>query len=222
MVRLLEEGYACRSSNLTKSIELAQAALATSRELNDKALVAKSLSQYALFSMIQGEYDSAISMSKEALGYFEDLNDELGVAGAKYNLGGVYYKTNDYYLGMAHLTDCVNIYRKHDDHQNLARALKSLGTIYDYFGDRKNAIRTYEEAIAESQLAGDLNQEANAYNPLASIYLKQQNIQKATDLIDLSIAIKLKTGDTRGMAFALYGRGASLQYAAFLRDCRCC
>lgn len=207
MVSLLDEGYACRSGNLTRSVELAQTALSISREIDDKALIAKSLSQYALFSMIQGEYDSAISMSKEALVYFEELNDELGVAGAKYNLGGVYYKTDNYYLGMAYLTDCVNIYRKNDDHQNLARTLKALGTIYDYFGDPKNAIRTYEEAIAESKLAGDLNQEANAYNPLASIYLKQKNLQKATALIDQSIAIKQKTGDIRGLAFALYGRG---------------
>nr|WP_294792233.1 tetratricopeptide repeat protein [uncultured Mucilaginibacter sp.] len=207
VVSLLDEGYACRSSNLTRSVDLARQALSISRELDDKALVAKSLSQYALFLMIQGEYDSAISMSKEALAYFEELNDELGIAGAKYNLGGVYYKTDNYYLGMAYLTDCVNIYRKHNDHQNLARTLKALGTIYDYFGDPKNAIRTYEEAIAESKLAGDLNQEANAYNPLASIYLKQKNLQKATALIDQSIAIKLKTGDIRGLAFALYGRG---------------
>lgn len=207
IISLLDEGYACRSNNLNLSVELAHKALAISREIGDKALIAKSLSQYALFSMIQGEYDSAISMSKEALAYFEELKDELGVASAKYNLGGVYYKTDNYYLGMAYLTDCVNIYRKNNDHQNLARALKSLGTIYDYFGDPKNAIRTYEEAIAESKLAGDLNQEANAYNPLASIYLKQKNIQKATELIDQSIAIKLKTGDVRGLAFALYGRG---------------
>ncbi|MFD0752166.1 tetratricopeptide repeat protein [Mucilaginibacter calamicampi] len=207
VVSLLDEGYACRSSNLTLSVELAQKALSISREINDKPLVAKSLSQYALFLMIQGEYDSAINMSKEALAYFEELKDELGVASAKYNLGGVYYKTNDYYLGMAYLTDCVNIYRKNNDHQNLARALKSLGTIYDYFGDPKNAIRTYEQAIAESKLAGDLNQEANAYNPLASIYLKQKDIQKAIALIDQSVAIKQKTGDIRGLAFALYGRG---------------
>ena len=149
MVSLLDKGYACRSSNLTLSVELAHKALSISRELGDKALIAKSLSQYALFLMIQGEYDSAISMSKEALAYFEELEDELGAASAKYNLGGVYYKTDNYYLGMLYLTDCVDIYRKHNDHQNLARTLKALGTIYDYFGDPKNAIRTYEEAIAE-------------------------------------------------------------------------
>ena len=123
VVSLLDEGYACRSSNLTLSVELAQKALSISRELGDKALIAKSLSQHALFSMIQGEYDAAISMSKEALAYFEELKDELGVASAKYNLGGVYYKTDNYYLGMAYLTDCVNIYRKNNDHQNLLSSM---------------------------------------------------------------------------------------------------
>jgi signal transduction histidine kinase/ActR/RegA family two-component response regulator len=207
IISLLDEAYACRTNNLKRSTELAQTALAISRENHDIALLAKSLSQLGLFYMIQGEYEQAIALSQEAIEYFKGLNDEQGIADAKYNIAGVYYKTDNYHLGLINLVDCINIYRKHTDYHNLARTYKSLGTVYDYFGDEKNSIKAYEEAITAAKQVGDLNQESNAYNPLSSIYLKQHNIEKASELIDLSIAIKNQTGDIRGLAFALYGRG---------------
>ncbi len=207
VLSLLEEAYACRATNLNKSTALAKEALAISRKMDDVALLAKSLSQLALFSMIQGEYEQALSMSAEAINYFEGLNDEIGIANAKYNIAGVYYKSDNYHLGLINLIDCINTYRKYNDYHNLARAHKSLGTLYDYFGDEKNSIKTYEEAIAVSKMAGDLNLESNAYNPLSAIYLKQKNIEKAYELIDRSITIKKQTNDIRGLAFGFYGRG---------------
>ncbi len=137
VLSLLEEAYACRANNLNKSTTLAKEALAISRKMDDVALLAKSLSQLALFSMIQGEYEQALSMSAEAINYFEGLNDEVGIANAKYNIAGVYYKTDNYHLGLVNLIDCINTYRKYNDYHNLARAHKSLGTVYDYFGDEK-------------------------------------------------------------------------------------
>jgi len=204
---LLDEAYACRTNNLKRSTELAHQALALSKDLNDTALIAKSLSHSALFAMILGEYEPALSMSADAIKLFEELNDDKGIADAKYNIAGVYYKTNNYHLGLVNLVDCINTYRKYNDYHNLARSHKSLGTVYEYFGDEKNAIQTYEDSIDAAKKAGDLNLESNAYNPLSGIYLKQQQIAKAAELIDMSIDIKNQTGDVRGLAFGYYGRG---------------
>ena len=207
IVSLLDEAYACRTNNLKRSIDLAKQALVLSRELNDTALIARSLSHLSLFSMIMGEYENSLHMAEEAVKYFEELGDEKGIANAKYNIAGVYYKTDNYHLGLVNLIDCITTYRKFSDYHNLSRSHKSLGTIYEYFGDEKNAIKTYEDAITAAQKAGDLNLESNAYNPLSGIYLKQKNIDKALELIERSIAIKRQTGDIRGLAFGYYGRG---------------
>jgi len=206
IISLLEEAYACRTNNLKRSIDLAQKALSMSREANDKGLMGKSLTRISLFSMIMGEYENALLTAEEAIKYFGELNDEKGIADAKYNIAGVYYKTNNYHLGLVNLVDCITIYRKFNDYHNLSRAHKSLGTIYDYFGDEKNAVKTYEDAIKAGQKAGDLNLESNAYNNLSSIYIKRNDIEKAEELIERAINIKRKTGDIRGLAFSLYGR----------------
>ncbi len=222
IISLLDEAYACRSYNLKRSTELARESLSVSRDLDEPALIARSLSHLSLFCMIQGEYDDALRMGDEAIQYFKELNDEKGVADAKYNIAGVHYKTNNYHLGLVNLIDCITTYRKFNDYHNLSRAHKSLGTIYEYFGDEKNAIHTYEEAINAAKKAKDLNLESNAYNTLSGIYLKQNDIEKASELIESAIIIKNQTGDVRGLAFSLYGRGkvnlAEKKFAAAERD----
>ena len=216
VLSLLDEAYASRTNNLTRSTELAKQALAISMEANAPALIAKSLSELSLFAMIKGEYDYSMKASEEAIKYFEELKDEKGVADAKYNIGGIYYKTDNFHLGLVYLIDCLTTYRKFNDYHNQARTEKSLGTIYEYFGDQKKAVKSYEDSIESAKKAGDTNLESNAYNPLSGIYLKQGRLKKATDIIERSIAMKKKTGDIRGLAFSIYGRAKiyakTLQY----------
>jgi signal transduction histidine kinase/Tfp pilus assembly protein PilF len=207
VISLLEEAYACRINNLKRSTQLAKKALAISRKLKDKALLGKCLSHLSLFFMVMGEYKLSMAFSKEAIEYFEELHDEKGVADAKYSLAGVYYKTDNYHLGLVYLFDCLSIYRKFNDYHNQARVQKSLGTIFEYFGDEKNAVKSYESAIEAAKIVGDINLESNAYNPLSGIYLNRGDIKKALELIEKSMMMKKQTGDIRGLAFALYGRG---------------
>ena len=207
VISLLDDAYAGRINNLKRSNELSQKALSLSTHLNDKALIGRSLNQLALFAMIMGEHKRSMKMSEEAIGYFEGLKDEKGIADAKYNLAGIYYKTDNYHLGLVYLVDCLSIYKKFHDYHNQARVQKSLGAIYEYFGDQKNAVKSYKFAIKAARKAGDLNLESNAYNPLSGIYLNQNKIEKALEIIEKSMAIKKQTGDIRGLAFAIYGRG---------------
>lgn len=206
---LLKEAYAGRGHDLKQSIELATKALDISSHLGDMSLVGKSLNQLSLYCMIMGEYDQAIEKANEAILCFEKLDDEKGIADAKYNIAGTLYKTDNYHLGLIYLSDCLTIYKKFDDFHNISRVEKTLGTIYDFFGDQNNSVRSYENAIEAAKKAGDLNLESNAYNNLSGVYLKQGKIDKALELAESSIAMKRQTGDTRGLAFALYAPGKS-------------
>jgi signal transduction histidine kinase/CheY-like chemotaxis protein len=204
---LLEEAYASRVNNLAHSVELAEQALSLSRAMNDRALTGQSLNQLSLYFMIMGRNEESTALAQEAIQHFEELNDEKGIADAKYNIAGIYYKTDNFHLGLVYLIDCLGIYRKFNDYHNQSRVEKSLGTIYEYFGDQNNAVKSYENAIASAKNAMDLNLESNAYNNLSGIYLKQNRIDEAAELIERSVSIKKQTGDTRGYAFAIYGKG---------------
>ena len=204
---LLDRAYKERGHDLQLSISLASEALERSRVAENLNLTAQSLSRLALFHMIRGENDISLKMSEEAIECFTELNDELGIAGAKYSMAGMHYKTNNYHLGMFHLIDCLSIYRKHNDKHNESKTQKSLGAIYEILGDQSSAINAYNKAVECAMEVGDKNLQSNVYNPLSGILLKQNKVQEALALIEKSIALKKETGDTRGYAFAIYGRG---------------
>lgn len=212
VLELLDKAYELRGENMHHSIELAQEALKKSRVLNDSSLIGKSLSKLALFHMVSAENQKAIKMSEEAIAHFKKDNDELGIAKAKYNIAGVYYKTNNYHLGMFHLIDCLTIFRKYNDRHNESRTHKTLGTIYEVLGDQENAIKAYKSAISCAIEVNDKNLESNAYNPLSGILLKRGEIAQALETIELSVTIKIATKDRRGYAFAIYGRAKVLTY----------
>lgn len=204
---LLKEGYDARVNNISHAVNLTTQALALSNDLKDGALIAAAKSQLGLFCMIQGEFQNAITYSEESLVYFKKVNDQKGIADAQYNIAGVHYKTDDYYLGLHYLLDCLSIYRTLGDLYSQARVLKSMGTIYEYLGDLDNAVESYLKCVEMGRATKDPNLESNAYNPLSGVYLKRNQHDLAIDIIEKSIAIKQQTNDIRGLAFALYGRG---------------
>lgn len=204
---LLRKAYEIRVNNISLAFDLTAQAVDLSRQLNNAALEARAKSQLGLLCMIQGEFQKALTYSEESLFYFKKVNDLKGIADAQYNIAGVYYKTDNYYLGLHYLLDCLSIYRTLKDLHNEARVLKSMGTIYEYLGDLDNAVDSYLKCIEIGQRAKDPNLESNAYNPLSGVYLKQNQHELAMRTIEKSIGIKQQTNDVRGLAFALYGRG---------------
>lgn len=204
---LLEEAYKARVSDLSISIDLSQQALHQSRELKDKELEGESLNKLSLFYMITGQNEISIETAREAIKIFEELQDDKGIADAKYSIAGTYYKTDQFHLGMVELEECLSIYKRHGDYFNQARVQKSMGTIHEYFGDSKSAKQAYESCIEAGKKIQNLNIISNAYNPLSGIILKEGKIEEAMEMIEESIRMKNETHDVRGLAFALYGRG---------------
>lgn len=207
ILALLQEAYELRGSNLPKGRRLAEEALAQSETSKNPELIALSLNKLALFCMIIGDYDNALSMSEKAIHNFKKLDNKRGIADAKYNLAGLYYRTDNYHLGMVNLIDCLKIYKAFEDYHGQSKTYKTLGTIYELLGDEYNAITSYKRAITTGKKAKNKSLVSNAYNPLSGIYLKGGKVAKAIDIIEKSIVMKKETNDTRGLAFAIYGRG---------------
>ncbi|WP_159780282.1 ATP-binding protein [Flavobacterium sp. 9AF] len=204
---LLDDAHKIRINNLPKSITLTHIALEISEALNNKSLLAKSYSQLALYYMIIGEMVQAENFAKTALNFFVELQDEKGIADAKYSLASVYYKTNLYHLGLIAFLDALKIYQRKKDYYNQSRTEKALGTLYGYIGDQSKALKSYYSAIRNARKIDDLNLESNVYNNLSGILAKNGKLKFAMAFIDTAIEKKKMTNDIRGLAYALYGKG---------------
>ncbi|HRG17820.1 MAG TPA: ATP-binding protein [Flavobacterium lutivivi] len=207
---ILEEAYSARINNLKKSIELGEKALSLAKELGFSDLQAKACSHLSLFNMINGNNDLCIEYANTSIDMYTSLNDDKGVADAKYAISGVMYKTNNYHLGLVYLIDALNVYKKYSDYHNISRCEKTLGTIYEYFEDNEKAVESYENAIAAAKKIKDIKLESNALNNLSSVYIKKGDVAKADNLIETSLKMKIKADDVRGLAFAIYGKAKVL------------
>jgi signal transduction histidine kinase/CheY-like chemotaxis protein len=207
ILHLLEEAFAIRVNNLKQSIVFTLEALELSKQACNQSLIAKSFSRLAFFYMIQGDYKQSISLANNAEAIYELLNDEVGLADAKYTIASVYYKSDNLQLGLKYLLECLVIFNKYNDYLNKAKVYKSLGVIYEYFGDIDSAQEVYKSAIEAAEMIGDINMMTNVYNPLSGLYLNEDKVVEAMDLIQKSIELKTHSEDTRGLAFAYYGRG---------------
>ncbi|MBI3218299.1 MAG: tetratricopeptide repeat-containing sensor histidine kinase [Bacteroidetes bacterium] len=202
----LKKAYDLRGHDLAQSLRIAQQVLHAFKDIKFESGIAKAENLLGLFHLIRGEFALAEEYSRKALSYFGSQKDIKGIADARYNIGGIYYRTNKYHQGLIELSQCLAAYRQLGDFHNQARTLKSMGTIYEYFNDQEKAIESYEKSIEASREVNDISLESNALNPLSGIYNKQGKSQLAFDVIGRSILLKTQSGDTRGLAFALYGR----------------
>jgi signal transduction histidine kinase/CheY-like chemotaxis protein len=210
ILKLLDESYGSRINNLDQSIQLASEALQLAQFHNRKDLIAKSYSHLSLFHMIKGDNDICSEYGNISIELYKELEDDRGIADAKYAMSGVMYKTNNYHLGLVYLVDALAIYKKYNDFHNISRCEKTLGTIYEYFEDTEKAVESYENAINAAKVIHDIKLESNALTNLSSIYIKQNNLEKAEQYIETSIIMKNQADDIRGLAFALYGKGKVL------------
>lgn len=204
---LLTQAYEVRATDLEKSIKLAEDALELSNKHELDLQRGRALAALSLFHMITGDFDLAKNMANEAIELLEVANDRKGIADAKYAIAGALYKTDDFHEGLKLLLECFVIYKSLDDLHNQSRVQKSIGTIYENFGDLESAMNAYQQAITFGEKVEDLRLQSNAFNPLAGIFLKLGRKKEAKQLIDKSIEYKNQTEDIRGLAFALYARG---------------
>ena len=94
------------------------------------------------FHMICSEYQTSLDYSERAGTLFEKIEDQIGLAHVAYSTGSVHYKTDDTHLGLKYLLDSLELYQYADDILGQARALKAIGTMYEYLGQYENAEET--------------------------------------------------------------------------------
>ena len=190
LITLLDEANEARIYKLEHSVELAKKVLSFCNTTKFNDIKARALSQLSLYSMIVGDNEASLEYAKNSIFLFEKLNDDKGIADAKYSIASVYYKTDNYHIGLVFLIDALNIYKKFDDHYNISRCEKSLGTVYEYSGNQNNAVQSYENAIQAAKKIKNFNLESNAYNNLSGIYIKQGKLDLAAKIIQREQAMK--------------------------------
>ncbi len=204
---LIEASYTTRIKSVNESIEIINQAKTLSQIHGYSEGLDIADTYYAFYLMIKGDFQHALSISTEVLRKFKKSNQKKYKSLALYTIGSVYYKSNNYHIGLQHLLDCLSIRKEIDDKLGQSQVLKAIGSIYEFFNDYESAEEMYERSIAISKEINDKLGQSNACNPLSGIYLKRNKINEALTVAEESIRLKKSVGDERGLAFAYHAKG---------------
>jgi len=203
----LEHAYVSRVNNIKDSFSELNSILEVSKSTQLETIEAKANNYLGLLFMITGDHEKAIDYSNKALTYFQKVNNTKAIADAKYNIASSLYKTDNFHEGLKGLLECQQIYKNIGDSKSEAKALKSIATIYEFWGDIDKAFTIYQECINLAEKANDQAMLSNVYNPLSGLYLKHGDMAKANEMAQKSIDIKKQIKDDRGLAFSIYALG---------------
>lgn len=203
---LIADSYISRIKNVNESLRIIDEArkLSENHQYQDGITIANVYQGFYL--MITGDFERALSISKLALSQFNQDDHRAYKSLALYTIGSVYYKSNNYHIGLEHLLQCLSIRKEIDDRLGQSQVLKAIGTIYEYFNDYESAEEVYEKCIELSKAIKDNLGESNACNPLSGIYLKRNKNEEALKIAERSIQLKEEVGDVRGLAFSYHAK----------------
>jgi non-specific serine/threonine protein kinase len=146
---------AAQAHAYTRSTTLHEECLALRRAMGDRQGVAISLQNLAVTALYQGDYDSAVSLSRRALLEAEAVGDRLGVALVLMNLG-------DCAQYQGQLTDAQTFYKQSlaiiedlRDDARAARLLSGLAWVAYQTGDYRRALSLGRSGLNRNRTVGD-------------------------------------------------------------------
>lgn len=161
----------------------------------------------------EGNYcaDNALNMA-EAIEYHK------GIAQAKYTIGFILSRNENYSSAISVLIEAEKISLWSNDLKCLGEICHLLGFCYWQIGDYSNEIEAFFKAVSAFNQAGMREKEANSLNSIGNFYLETKEFDLALQYYKMSINIKKQLQDVNGIIFSLYNIALTFNNIAAARD----
>ena len=150
-----------------------------------------------------GDYATASSLMKEALGIMRELKDLRGISRALWQLGQCAVRPGDYERAVEYFEMALPLLRQIGDKSHTAIALSGLAEVAVRRCDYGRASVLEEESLALRREINDRWGIAISLANFAWIALRQDDLQQAVALLEESITLRREIGDKGGIAWCL-------------------
>ena len=179
--------------NYPKALDYHTRSLKFSRQLNDKAGIARTYNNIAIIYYEQGNYPKALDHHRRSLKLKRQLNDKAGIARTYTNIGTLYTTLPDsvpgisrdsterlYERAMELQQKSLQITKEIGAAELMTHALNGIGALYLKFGNWEigklgnweKAVKYYEQSAQIADSIGAKPQMVAAYEGLAEAYAK--------------------------------------------------
>jgi tetratricopeptide (TPR) repeat protein len=180
------------------SLRMADDALKMSDDVQGRAVVAAVRGTKLLDLNSDGE-----KILLDAIAQLQRAGALVDESDARTSLALYYSRVGELPKSEPHLVRAVAAARDAHHWQQIGRSLNVLGAYQYQTGQRDQAISSYQEAVAVSQMVRDRFGEGEATNNLAGVYLKSNDIERAFPYFDAAVRAYRRAGSSRAFVKAL-------------------
>jgi serine phosphatase RsbU (regulator of sigma subunit) len=154
-----------------------------------------------------GDLDSSLFISQQALTACEEVGLLQGVAYMLLNVGIIHRIWGDYHNSLKHLYMSLEHFQTLNAKEGIASTLNQIGSIYRIQGNYPGALEYFLNSLSLSKQLKDTLGEATALNNIGIVYFYQNNFQKALEYYLQSLEIELLLGTEYGVSISYINIG---------------
>lgn len=175
-------------------------ALKIYKSLNNRFGTADVLFGMAELNKNRAEYDVAQEFINRGCSIGNELDDEYLQLHCQIFKGEIQFRQGEFLASLETLLQAVELLKRRDNPQTLARVYGDLGDVYETLGQNDVALRYDFEAMKIGERLGLKYELGHYMSNIAWIYKNQRNFQSAFDFIEKSLDVRTEIGDVFGIS----------------------
>ena len=192
VLALITTGQYVEYNNLEEAKNYYLQANRLSEKLKYTMGVLKYYSNYTAVLNIQARFDSALSLTKDALQLANKFGNEERIIIAQQNLSATYSYLQDYESALQYLLPSVAYFEKTNNDTRLSLIYDNLGVIYRETKQYDKALEYHQKALTIARKSGSNYDIANVLSNLGNAYTSLKKYDSALAVMQQSLLIAKK------------------------------
>ena len=174
---------------------------------NDPFLKFQTLNKVA-YRLRVSNPDSTILLAETSLKLASELDDSLGMAEAKMQVGIGHTSLGSYYEALKWNLDAMTLFESQDSKENIASSLSNIGRVYNFIEDNDKALEYYQKAARVFSELKYFNQEAALNNNIGFIKKGKLEFDSAIYYLKKSRYTAKKSNGVFSEMYPIYNMGS--------------
>ena len=219
--------------NFVKAIDYYTTSLRIDEKLNNQSEIASCLNNIGILYANENEYKLAINYYKRSINIRRKIKDYKGLASPMNNLGNIYEYQKQYYKAIKYYRISYELEKKFKNKLGELTSLINIASVYKQIGDvdLNNSIQLYQKSedltkdvINSLKYLGNNNLTAFSYINLASLDLKQKQIDNSIKNGEIALNIAKLTGSVKyikessEILFTAYRENKEFEKSLFMHE----
>ena len=181
-------------------------------KINNTALLPEIYRIYGIIKYFSNELDSSLFYYQKSKTIAVELNDELAIASANVNIGGIFFETNEFQKALSSFFIAIDIFNQRGIRENEAITYNNIGLIYKQLNKPDSALYYFNNSLQlKKELKNDLGQAYTLINMAIVEYKFKKDDPKAKLYFNTALDILLINKDSVSIS-VLYNQLGNFYY----------